>query len=410
MGNLKNRFHALIPCGGSGQRFGGEIPKQYRQLAGLPMVHHTILPFLAESAIDSVWVAVSADDVYLTQGKFEWPESSKLHVEQTGGDSRQATVLNTLKRMMAQGFAEDDWVLVHDAARPGIQGEQIHDLIDLCSKMVDFPGAILAVPVADTLKRQDLSARPETPKVLDSVPRDHLWQAQTPQMFRLGKLHQALEQAMVEDTLLTDEASAMERLGIQPLLVQGSVKNFKVTYEHDFALMEKVLSMKQTNSLKTSLRIGQGYDVHQLVPGRPLILGGVTIENDKGLLGHSDADALLHALIDAILGAVGAGDIGTHFPDHDPKYKGSNSLELLANAYEHVKSLGYEIVNLDSTIICQSPKLAGYIPQMVKTIADRLNLLSTQVNVKAKTNEGLGYLGEGKAIATQAIALMRSNT
>jgi 2-C-methyl-D-erythritol 2,4-cyclodiphosphate synthase len=170
--------------------------------------------------------------------------------------------------------------------------------------------------------------------------------------------------------------------------------------------MEKILKMNHAQSLMPMYRVGQGYDVHQLVEGRPLILGGIDIPNDKGLLGHSDADALLHAITDALLGSCGLGDIGRHFPDTDPNFKGADSAVLLKSAYEKVKETGYVIGNIDSTIICQSPKLATYIPKMVERIASILKISANQVNVKAKTNEKLGYLGEEKAIATEAVVFM----
>lgn len=401
-----NLCHALIPSGGSGQRFGGQLAKQYQILFDRPMVNHCVETFIKSPKIHEVWVAVSPLSRELFDGTFKWPSSPKLRVEGTGGSTRHETVLNTLNLMIDQHVSLDDWVLVHDAARPGISRKLIHLLIDIVTTYPEHGGGILALPVADTLKTQIQSEVRNLFHSTGGLSRDGLWQAQTPQMFRLGELRDALEKARLEHVMLTDEASAFERIGKRPFLVQGSVENLKVTYEQDFLLMEKILKMNHAQSLSPMFRIGQGYDIHQLIEGRALILGGIEIPNEKGLLGHSDADALLHAITDALLGGAALGDIGKHFPDTDPKYKGADSKTLLKAAYEKVKETGYVIGNIDSTIICQSPKLGTYIPKMVNQIASILNIPAAQVNIKAKTNEGLGYLGEGQAIGTQAVVLM----
>jgi 2-C-methyl-D-erythritol 4-phosphate cytidylyltransferase/2-C-methyl-D-erythritol 2,4-cyclodiphosphate synthase len=401
-----NQCHALIPCAGSGQRFGGGLPKQYQELFGRPMVHYCIETFIKSPKIKSIWVATSPLAPQFSQGALSWPPSSRLKVAVTGGNSRHQTVLNTLNLMIEKRVDEDDWVLVHDAARPGISLELIHLLIDIVTTYPEYGGGILALPVADTLKTHIDSEVKKLHHSTGGISREGLWQAQTPQMFRVGELRNALDKARLENAILTDEASAFERMGKTPFLVQGSVENLKITYERDFVLMEKILKMNHAQSLTPMFRVGQGYDVHQLVEGRPLVLGGVEIPNDKGLLGHSDADALLHAIIDALLGSVALGDIGRHFPDTDPKYKGANSSVLLKAAYEKVKDTGYIVGNIDSTIICQSPKLGTYIPLMAEAIAKILKISAAQVNIKAKTNENLGYLGAEKAIETQATVFM----
>lgn len=415
--------HALIPCGGTGQRLGGEIPKQYISLLGKPMVNYCLEVFIASNEISSIWVGISSNLSEASQKAISWPQNSSVHIEETAGPSRHHTVLNTLKRMVDCGVPDSDWVLVHDAARPGITLELISKLVQTVISHEDqCVGGILALPVADSLKQQSNDFKDISVAAVSSggKSREGLWQAQTPQMFRISELRDALGSAIANEEIVTDEASAFERMGKFPLLIQGSNENLKVTYPEDWSLINKILGFNEqtnikkanfmdANSNKPMMRIGQGYDVHQLVQGRPLILGGVEIPNEKGLLGHSDADALLHAITDALLGSVGLGDIGKLFPDTDPVNKDANSRKLLTSAYELVKLTGYLVGNIDATIICQKPKLASYLPLMAKIVAEDLGLEFSQVNIKAKTNEGLGYLGSGDAIATEAVVMVYLN-
>jgi 2-C-methyl-D-erythritol 2,4-cyclodiphosphate synthase len=301
--------------------------------------------------------------------------------------------------MIDQQISLTDWVLVHDAARPGVRKKDVQNLISAVMQDPSSCGGILALPVADTLKQSN----GEEPIIKKTVSREYLWQAQTPQMFQLGQLKTAIEQARIKGTEITDEASAMEAMGFSPLLIKGSLDNFKITYQEDLATMEQLYRKE------SGMRIGQGYDVHQLVKGRPLILGGISIPNELGLLGHSDADALLHAITDALLGAAGLGDIGKHFPDTDPLYKNANSSDLLNKTYHLVQKKGFKLINLDATIICQSPKLSPYISRMIAKISEALAVDPSTINIKAKTNEGLGYLGNSEAIETQAIVLLQTN-
>jgi 2-C-methyl-D-erythritol 2,4-cyclodiphosphate synthase len=290
-----------------------------------------------------------------------------------------------------------DWVLVHDAARPGVRKKDVENLISAVLQDSSSIGGILALPVADTLK-QSISDQPLIQKTLS---RNLLWQAQTPQMFQLGQLKTAIEQAQNNGLEITDEASAIEAMGLSPILIKGSFENFKITYQEDLSTMEKLYRKE------SSIRIGQGYDVHRLVEGRPLILGGVLVPYHLGLLGHSDADALLHAITDALLGACGLGDIGKHFPDSDPLYKNAISADLLNKTYHLVQEKGLELINVDATIICQSPKLYPYISSMIARISEILEVDTSRINIKAKTNETLGYLGNSEAIETQAVVLLQ---
>ena len=390
---ISPKCHVLIPCAGNGSRFGGDIPKQFQMLAGKRVIDHTVELFTSIEQISSIWVGSSHPSLQLM------PSTTPVYVTLTGGSTRSDTVLNTLIWMIDQQIPLTDWVLVHDAARPGVRKKDVQQLISAVMQDALSCGGILALPVADTLKQSNI----EHAIIQNTVSRDFLWQAQTPQMFQLGQLKTAIEQARIKGIEITDEASAMEAMGFSPLLVKGSIDNFKITYQEDLFTMEKLYRKE------SSLRIGQGYDVHRLVEGRSLILGGVEVPYELGLLGHSDADALLHAITDALLGASGLGDIGQHFPDSDPLYKNANSVDLLNKTYQLVKEKGFELINLDATIICQSPKLSPHISSMITKVSETLGVDASRINIKAKSNEGLGYLGNSEAIETQAIVLLQIN-
>lgn len=393
---LEPKFFALIPCAGAGLRAGGDTPKQYQAIAGKAMVLHTLDAFAKVDCIAKTVVVVSPDDVTFRAFNVD------IDVLHCGGLTRADTVKNGLQAMLDIGCSSTDWVLVHDAARCLITPEQINHLIDECQH--DPVGGLLACPVTDTLKSSDGSSNT---RVGGTVDRAGKWAAQTPQMFRIGSLQAALNKASQVDIAVTDDASAMEAIGLQPKLVKASGQNFKVTYPEDLALAEAILnSRNKTMSNSPQLRIGEGWDTHQLVEGRLLVLGGVTIPFSKGLLGHSDADALCHAITDALLGAAALGDIGKHFPDNDPRYKGANSLALLKHTAALVREGGWQIGNVDSTVIAQAPKLAPYIDAMRKNLSEALGLEIAQVNVKAKTAEKMGPVGEGLAMEARAVVML----
>lgn len=390
---IESKCHVLIPCAGSGSRFGNDVPKQFQQLGNKLVIDYSIDLFDELSSINSIWVATSSlENIPISS------TSTKLNITPTGGQTRAETVLNTLRLMIEQQVSLRDWVLVHDAARPGISPEDVNRLIYEVQSQEDCIGGILALPVSDTVKKTKESSK----KIESTINRESLWLAQTPQMFRLGDLKIAIENALEKGTLITDESSAMEALGYSPLVVLGSLENFKITYQQDFFMMKKMIAQEM------NIRVGQGYDVHRLVPNRPLILGGIEIPYHLGLLGHSDADALLHAITDALLGASGLGDIGQHFPDNDERYRNIDSKLILQDTYKLISQKGFMIVNIDATVICQSPKLAKYLPDMISTISKLVALDPQRINIKAKTNEGLGYLGNSEAIETQVVVLLQS--
>ena len=384
--------HALVPCAGIGERAGAGGPKQYAPVAGRSVVAHTMAALAQVKALASTLVVLSPAD---TQFESAVPGFAGP-VARVGGATRAASLRAGLDALRRHGAAETDWVLVHDAARCLVQPGWIERLIDACRD--DAVGGLLALPLADTLKQADAQSR-----ALATVDRGHKWLAQTPQMFRLGLLARALDAA---GDAVTDEASAIEALGLAPRLVPGDADNFKLTWPEDFARAERVLAARHTGDGMTNLRIGEGWDVHALVAGRPLVLGGVTVPHTHGLDGHSDADALAHAITDALLGAAGLGDIGRHFPDTDPRFKGADSMVLLAEAARRVREAGHEIGNVDSTIVAQAPKLAPHIPAMRERLAAVLGLSVDRVNVKAKTAEKMGPVGELKAIEARATCLL----
>ncbi len=396
---------ALVPAAGIGQRFNintvNQRPKQYTHLNDKTMLAHTVQALLSFPDFVQVLVVVSPTDTnaayYLSDLLMQYPD--KLILSFVGGETRAATVSNGLKVLIKQAVDDNTWIWVHDAARPAIALMQLNALKQaLFNNKI---GAILAMPVVDTLKR----ATTRSNLVVETVSRQNLWQAQTPQCFALKVLSSALTAAQAEHYTVTDEASAMERLGYQPTLVIGHTHNFKVTHFEEAALMAAILRMN-TPINHSKIAIGEGMDVHALVGGRPLVLGGVTVPHTKGLQGHSDADALLHAITDALLGAAGMGDIGRLFPDTDVQYAGADSQLLLSRAYQMVSKAGWRVNNVDATIVAQAPKMAAYIPAMQDNIARCLNITPSQVNVKAKTNEKLGWLGREEGIEARAIVLL----
>ncbi|NCV26332.1 MAG: 2-C-methyl-D-erythritol 2,4-cyclodiphosphate synthase [Betaproteobacteria bacterium] len=391
-------MHAVVPAAGTGQRFDARgnpesKPKQYRELAGEPVIVRALEILLAQPQLDCIWVVLAPQDQQgpelLASLLKDHPERLRLCLQ--GGATRRDSVLAGL-RMAHQAGA--GWVMVHDAARPMLQGASLEALINSC--LSRNHGGILALPVVDTVKRARVDKA--YPMVEQTLPRERLWLAQTPQLFPADRLLQALER--FDD--VTDEACAMERLGDPVALIQGERSNIKLTYADDLQELE----LRLANHQSADFRIGEGYDVHALVPGRALIIGGVRIDYPMGLLGHSDADVLLHAITDALLGAAGLGDIGEHFPDHDGKLRGADSSGLLSQVAGLIRDRGWSIVNLDCTVLAQRPKLAPYRQSIIDSIASTLQVPAKQINVKAKTQELLGFEGRGEGISARAVVLI----
>ena len=388
--------YALIPAAGRAARFNTEPGtdggnKVFAPLAGRPLLRWTVEAFAAHAAVDGILVVAEAGEVARCREALDGV--GKLLSIIPGGETRQASVAIGLFTL---GGEADDLVLVHDGARPLVTSDIITRCLDGAR---EFGNAVAALPVADTLKTVDAQQA-----VQRTVDREGLWAVQTPQAFRMETLFGAHIAARDQGWTGTDEASLVEKYGDEPVhLVLGAPDNFKVTRPADLSLAEAVLRARMDASMAQT-RIGFGYDIHPLVAGRRLMLGGVEIPSPRGLDGHSDADVLLHALCDALLGAAGLPDIGNLFPNTDPAYKGIASLELLRQVCGHVGAAGYQVGNVDLTLIAEAPKIAPHVPQMRALIAQALHIEPARVGIKATTNEGLGSLGRGEGIAAHAVA------
>ena len=377
---------ALIVAGGSGQRFGSERPKQYLDLAGKPVLRRTVEAFLHHPQVGGIRVVIDP----------AWRDAYDAAVAGlglpdpvAGGASRQDSVRNGLEALAADGAPE--LVLIHDAARPLIDDSTIAAVIE---SLRDKPGAIAAVPVADTLKRGNGGT------ICATVDREGLWRAQTPQGFRFPAILEAHRSAA--GLSLTDDAAVAERAGLAIALVPSKEDNFKVTTPDDLT--------RATRAIMSSLwdvRTGSGFDVHRFTDGDFVTLCGLRVPHSHGLEGHSDADVGLHALTDAILGALAAGDIGSHFPPSDPRWRGADSAKFLRHAADLVAERGGVIAHADVTIICERPKIGPHRAAMAERIAEILGIELGRVSVKATTTEELGFTGRREGIAAQAVATIR---
>jgi len=374
---------ALILAGGRGTRAGGGVPKQYRQIAGKSVLRRSIECLLDVPEIDLVRVVVHPDDAELYERTVAGLDLMEpVH----GGAERHLSALKGLESLEDLSPAT---VLIHDAARPFAPPEMIKRVIVATEKT---HGAIPALPVSDTLKRVDGGGR-----IQGTVERAGLWRAQTPQGFEFKSLLEAHRARRSE--IPTDDAAVMEEAGHEILVVDGDERNIKVTTEDDFARAEVLLG-----STCMRVQLGSGFDVHQFGPGEHVMLCGVDIPFEHGLVGHSDADVALHALTDALLGAVGAGDIGQHFPPSDPRWKGAASSHFVAESARLIAEAGGRINNVDITIVGERPKIGPYREKMRSRVAELLSLPVDRVNVKATTTEKLGFTGRGEGLAAQAMA------
>lgn len=376
---------SIIVAAGAGARAGDGPPKQWRTLGGKPVLRWSAEALLAAGVTPLVVVVAAGDENRAAEclaGLDGWRLAR-------GGATRAQSVQSGLAALDA--VAGEAAVLVHDAARPFVAA---HHLTGLIEALTEHQGAIPALPVADTLKRQASAA-------LETVSRDGLWRAQTPQAFRLDALRAAYAAWPAEAGEPTDDAVVVERAGGRVALAAGDPMLMKLTYPEDFVMAEALAAQFQP---AMAVRTGQGIDAHRFGPGAFVTLCGIQVPHDQGLVGHSDADVGLHALTDALLGAIGEGDIGDHFPPTDPKWKGADSTVFLRHAAELVAAKGGRIVNVDVTLICERPKIKPHRQAMRERVAELLALPLDRVSVKATTTEEMGFTGRREGMAAQAVA------
>ncbi len=389
--------HAIVPAAGRGRRFGGDRRKQFSLLLDRPVLAWTVERLAAVPAIGRVVVAVPAGRVGETQ-KMLLEEVVRLPgVEVTtveGGRRRQDSVAAAL---MASAAGPSDWVAVHDGARPCLSAVDVEAVLQRAAES-GGEGAVLGRPVSDTLKTVKAGFLGAT------VDRAPLFRAETPQVFRAASLAAALERAAAHDIDVSDESSLFEPGSIAA--VAASHPNPKLTDPSDRATIEALLRRSRGDPPGVETAIGHGYDVHRLVVGRPLVLGGQRIPHEAGLDGHSDADVVLHAIGDALLGAAGLGDLGVHFPPSDDAWRGADSSDLLRRIVELVRKRGCAVRNCDVTLIAERPRMAAHREAIEDHVARLLGLDPRHMNFKATTHEGLGPLGRGEGMAAEAVVLI----
>ncbi len=410
------RVAAIVPAAGRGRRVGAAVNKLLLPLAGRPVLAHTLAAFQAAPSVDEVILVAGREDLDACRRLLANESFDKVSAVVPGGAERQDSVARGL-----EALGDDvEIVLVHDGARPLVPV----DLIEASVREARRRGAVVAaLPVKDTVKL----VAPEG-AVRETPDRRACFAAQTPQAFRADVLRRAIAWARAAGFAGTDEASLVEKSGGRVQVIPGREENIKITTPDDFILAEVLLARRagaanggrgafgggagvpaESGTWRgvTTVRVGFGYDVHALVEGRRLVLGGVDIPFDKGLAGHSDADVLTHALMDALLGAAGLGDIGRRFPDTDERYRGADSIGLLERVVELLEREGWRPGNADLTLVAQRPRLAGHVPAMRERLAAALRVPPARVNIKATTTEGLGFAGRGEGIAAYAVAVLR---
>ncbi len=379
---------AIIAAAGEGRRLGAAVPKQLLRIGGQSILERSVAAFAGHDRVDDVIVVLPAA---LAAAPPDWMAIDAVRVV-AGGLRRQDSVANAFDRV----DPGSDVVLVHDAARPFVSPDLISRSIDVAAQ---YGAAIVALPASDTVKR--VEGVGEQTVIVETIPRSSVYLAQTPQAFRREVLSAAvaLGRSGVE---ATDEAMLAEQAGHRVHVVEGDPANVKITTAGDLEAARR--------RAETVSRIGTGYDLHRLVEGRPLILGGVTIPFEKGATGHSDADVVCHAVIDAVLGAVCAGNVGQHYPDTDPRWKGASSIQMVRDTRVLVHARGFTVENVDVTVILERPKIAPYIDRIRTELAAALEIDVDHVSIKGKTNEGVDAVGRGEAIAAHAVALLSSGS
>lgn len=381
----------IIVAAGNAARMGG-TDKQLLLLDGLPVIAHSFILFDSIEQISEIILVTKPEHILRMKTICAEYISNRHYQVVAGGSTRQDSVFAGI----AACNPENSFVAIHDGARPLVRRE---DVLQVLKDARHFGAATLGVPSKDTVKLADSQG------FISTTPnRDQVYLIQTPQVFQRKLYLKGIQKAAAEGKNFTDDCQLVENTGTKVFITCGHYDNVKITTPEDYPIAAVLLS--QQKGSQKNMRIGHGYDVHKLVENRKLILGGVEIPHSLGLLGHSDADVLIHAIMDALLGAAAMGDIGKHFPDTDPAYRGADSTELLCQATEKLRHAGYRIENIDSTVIAQKPKLAPYLEKMRKRIADVCKIQLSQINIKATTEERLGFTGRQEGISAHAVALI----
>ncbi len=385
---------AIIAAAGQGVRMGGSKPKQFCEIGAKPILVYTLEKFCHCQLVDRIIIVVPERWTSLVQDNIlkRWPISKNYQVI-AGGATRQDSVFRALQFVAER----DEIIVIHDAVRPLLSLNLLNEVI---AKGRETGAAVVAVPAYDSIKIVADS------QIQHTISRDSAWLIQTPQVFHRDIIVTAYRQAYQHGISATDDSALVELLGQPVSVVTGSRQNFKITTPEDFELAE--LLLKATSPQK-AIRVGIGYDVHRLVPGRKLILAGVDIPHPKGLLGHSDADVVCHAIGDALLGAAGLADIGSHFPSTDDRYRNISSLGLLDQIFDLLHNAHYEIINIDVTIIAEQPAINPIAEAMKTNLARALHIDLNQISIKATTQEGLGAIGRGEGIAAHAVCLIQKH-
>ncbi len=391
---------ALIVAAGRSSRFGGTTPKPYADLGGRPVLSYSLTALGGHPDIDAVRAVVHRDHLPLYERSLaHCPSGLPLLDPVVGGDARQDSVrlgLDSVSHLSPRRAA------IHDAARPFVTEDLIgRVLAPLRAEGAVPAGSVAALPLADTVKRAEPGSPPGAPmKVAETLDRHGLWRAQTPQAFAFTEIAHAHERAA--GRALTDDAAVAEAAGLDVVLVPGDHGNFKITTGGDLARAETLLAARRGD-----VRVGNGVDTHRFGPGDRVVLCGVPIPHDRGLQGHSDADAALHAVTDALLGALGAGDIGVHFPPSDDRWRDTDSGAFASFAAEKVREADGAVAHVDVTIVCEAPRIAPHREAMRARLAAVLGIDAARVSVKGTTTEGLGFTGRGEGVTAVAAATVR---
>ncbi len=381
------RASAVLVAGGKGERLGGPVPKQFQQVAGRMLIEYSLSVLSSTPSVVSIVIVVPPllpRNIVDTLFSYR-----KVSAVVPGGKRRIDSVILGLKSLRGEG----DVILVHDAARPLLDRDFVEKLV---REAKEQGSAVPSLPVSDSLKLSD-----DGRSVGSSLSRGSYYYTQTPQAFRREVIMDSAGKAEEADWACTDEAEMVEMAGYPVFLVPGQRNNVKVTHHEDLAYVRSTLG-----AYTGDFKVGLGYDAHQLVEGRELYLGGVKVECEKGLLGHSDGDCALHAIVDALLGASSLGDIGGHFPPDDEELRGISSVVILEEIREKIHRAGYRVVNVDCVIICQKPRISDYAGEMAQSISRSLSIEEEAVSVKGKSTEGMGFEGSGEGISSMAVVLL----